>query len=119
MKQILLTTKKNAVPLEKTVEAYLVKHIGILGGKAYKFKSDNNRGVSDRLCVMPFRVIVFVEVKRPGGKPTALQLKFKEDMRKLSHFAIIVDNKEAIDRFIIRLKKYLAKEEERFVKGEA
>ena len=57
---------------ESQVEQYLVKKISALGGKAWKFVSPGNAGVPDRLITYNSRSF-FVEVKRPGGKPRALQ----------------------------------------------
>lgn len=58
---------------EKQIEAYLVKKIKQLGGRAYKFVSPGNAGVPDRILVLPGGKIVFAELKKPGGKTTPLQ----------------------------------------------
>ena len=38
---------------EKEIEAYFVKRVAELGGKAYKFRSVTQRGVADRIACMP------------------------------------------------------------------
>lgn len=58
--------------IENQVENYLIKKVSALGGKAWKFVSPGNAGVPDRLITYNSRAF-FVEVKRPGGKPRALQ----------------------------------------------
>lgn len=58
---------------ESQIEAYLVKKIKQLGGIAFKFVSPGNAGVPDRLVVLPGGKIIFVELKKPGGKTTPLQ----------------------------------------------
>jgi Holliday junction resolvase len=69
-------------PLEKDIEARLVKLVKRHGGAAYKFNSVNNRSVPDRVCIFSGKTF-FVEVKRPGKKLTANQeIKIKE-MRSL------------------------------------
>ena len=74
---------------KKGVEADFVKKVRLAGGKAYKFTSENNRGVSDRLVVFPGQVW-FVEIKRSSGKLTPLQEKFKDYIRGLglNHFVV-------------------------------
>lgn len=62
-----------ARPLESAVERRLVSYVESVGGVAYKFSSPANRGVPDRLCLMPCGEIFFVEVKRPGEQLRALQ----------------------------------------------
>lgn len=61
--------------LERDIEKYLVKRIKAIGGQCYKFVSPQNRGVSDRIVLLPNRV-VFVEVKTEKGKMTMLQQLF-------------------------------------------
>lgn len=59
--------------LEKEIEAHLVKRMKGIGGECYKWSSPGNRGVPDRICIFPNGVVVFVELKRPGKRPTKLQ----------------------------------------------
>lgn len=80
------------------VEKDFVLAVKKAGGKAYKFTSENNRGVSDRLVLFPGQVW-FVEIKRDNGKLTPLQVFFKETViqLKLNHF--VVYGKKDIDKF--------------------
>lgn len=71
--------------LEKDVEAYLVKKIKALGGLCYKFRSPTQRGVADRICVLPWGDVWFLEIKRDGGKMTTLQQDHREQL--LANFA--------------------------------
>jgi hypothetical protein len=87
--------------LEKEIEAYFVKSVKSLGGKAYKFNSLSNRGVSDRIAVLPNGETWFVELKRDGGKLSALQKLFAEDMRKLNQNYACLWNKENVDRWTL------------------
>lgn len=86
--------------LEKQIEAYFVKRVKELGGKAYKFNSPSNRGVSDRIAVLPNGQAWFVELKRPDGKLTALQTLFAEDMRKMGQRYACLYSKEDVDQWI-------------------
>jgi len=88
--------------LERDIEAYLVKRVKSLGGMAYKFVSPSNRGVADRLVVLPGQ-IWFVEVKQESGRLTALQALFMEQMRRMGHNAIVVWSKEDVDKWVANL----------------
>jgi hypothetical protein len=85
--------------LEREIEAYFVKSVKSLGGIAYKFNSLSNRGVSDRIVCLPNGETWFVELKRDGGKLSALQKLFAEDMRKLNQNYACLWNKENVDRW--------------------
>ena len=85
--------------LESEIEAYFVKSVKSLGGIAYKFNSLSNRGVSDRIVCLPNGETWFVELKRDGGKLSALQKLFAEDMRKLNQNYACLWNKENVDRW--------------------
>lgn len=88
---------------EKQVEAYLVKRVKAIGGKAYKFVSPGNVGVPDRL-VCWHRIAVFAELKAPGKKPSAQQRAKHRELRALG-FAVFgcVDSYEDVDMLILLL----------------
>jgi hypothetical protein len=86
--------------LEKQIEAYLVKRVRELGGIAYKFVSPSNRGVADRLVVLPGGVVWFVEVKTQGGRLAPLQKLFIEDMQRLEQNVTVLWSKEDVDAWI-------------------
>ena len=79
-----------------------MKRVKALGGHAYKFVSPSNRGVADRLVVLP-GVVWFVEVKAEGGRLSPLQTLFIEQMKRLDQNVIVVWNKEDVDRWIASL----------------
>ena len=86
--------------LEKDIEKYLVKCVAQAGGKAYKFVSPSNRGVSDRIVCLPDGTTHFIELKRPGGKISPLQAMFARDMDQLNQNYEVLWSKEEIDRWI-------------------
>lgn len=57
---------------ERSIENYLVKKVKELGGRAYKFNSNGNAGVPDRLVVLTNRIF-FVELKTAIGVLSPLQ----------------------------------------------
>lgn len=89
-------------PKESSVETYLVQRVKALGGKCLKFTSPGTAGVADRLIILPYR-IGFLELKRLGEEPNALQQKFIRDMRKLFQKADWTDRVEGVDRFLEEL----------------
>jgi hypothetical protein len=84
--------------LEKEIEKYLIQKVKAKGGIAYKFVSPQNRGVCDRIVVLPGRV-VFVEVKQPKGKLTELQKRFEETIVGYGLEYICVWDKEDVNAF--------------------
>ena len=80
--------------LEKDVEAALVRRVKALGGLCEKFTSPGRRSVPDRIVTMPDGQIIFVELKRPGGKPTDAQLKDHANRRELGCDVRVIDNLE-------------------------
>lgn len=82
---------------ESTIEAYLRDRVKALGGKAYKFVSPGNVGVPDRLVCLPGGRVVFVELKAPGKKPTALQNTQQRRLAELGFLVLTLDSKKKID----------------------
>ena len=85
--------------LERDIERYFVKSVQSLNGVAFKFNSLSNRGVSDRIVCLPNGETWFVELKKEGGKLSALQKIFAEDMRKLKQNYVCLWNREQVDRW--------------------
>jgi hypothetical protein len=88
------------IVLEKQVERYLVKKVEAVGGKAYKFTSPGRGGVADRIVCLPDGSTWFVELKTAGGKMSALQLIFAEDMRRMKQNYTVLWSKEDVDAYL-------------------
>lgn len=89
---------------EKVLERKLCKRVKELGGHAYKFVSPNQRGVPDRLCILPNGKTVFVELKTTGKKPTKLQELCMNELRELGQICEVVDSSEKLDNLISQLE---------------
>ena len=85
--------------LEKHIEKALVKKVKSLGGLCEKYTSPSRRAVPDRLVSMPGGDIIFVEVKRPGGKVTEAQQRDHDRRRALGFKVMVVDNLKSVEIF--------------------
>jgi len=90
--------------LEKDIETALCKAIRKLGGIPYKFTSPANRSVPDRLCVMPYGVVVFIECKRPKATTTQLQQATIDKLKLLGHRATTVSTLAEVNRVILWIR---------------
>ena len=74
----------------------LRKQVERMGGKFMKFTSPGNDGVPDRIAILPGGRVWFVELKREGEKPTAVQKWQLEQLRKMGcNVALITGKQEA------------------------
>lgn len=64
--------KVSEVIRERDIEAKVVKWAKDNGWLTYKFVSPSQRGVPDRIFIKG-GIVVFIEFKAPGKKPTQLQ----------------------------------------------
>jgi hypothetical protein len=87
---------------ESAVEKYLVSEVEKCGGLCPKFSSPSNRGVPDRLMLLPGGLIVFVEVKAPGKRPTELQRFWLERLELLGFSTAVVDSRETVREAVQR-----------------
>lgn len=87
---------------EAEIERYFVKSVKALGGFAYKFRSVSQRGVADRIACMPNGEAWFVELKKPGGRLSALQEIFAEEMQHTKQHYACLWSKECVDEWLTR-----------------
>lgn len=85
--------------LESKIEKALVARVKALGGKCEKFTSPGRRAVPDRIVLLPGGRVVFVELKAPNKKPTALQLLDHVERRALGFDVRVIDSLEAANAF--------------------
>ncbi|MGG4397223.1 VRR-NUC domain-containing protein [Paenibacillus thiaminolyticus] len=85
---------------ESTLERRLVREVRRIGGRAPKWVSPGNRGVPDRLVILPGGRTVYVEMKAPGKPLQPLQQKWAKTLRQLGHEVYKIDSNDDIDRFI-------------------
>lgn len=92
-------------PKEKEVEAYLVRRVREIGGKAYKFTSPSQRGVPDRIVILRNCMPVFVELKAHGGRLSELQKLEISFLLEMGQNACVCVGKEGVDELIETLKE--------------
>jgi hypothetical protein len=90
---------------ESEVENHFVWTIERMGGKTYKFTSPGRKGVADRIACLPDGSTWFVELKTKGGRLSALQKLFADDMARLQQNYACLWTKEQIDDFTAALPR--------------
>jgi hypothetical protein len=91
---------KKRKPLEKDIERKIVQYAKTLGCRCYKFTSPAHRSVPDRIILTPHGVVGFLEVKRPGGKPTEAQAHEMQSMADKNAMVVWADSFEKAKQFI-------------------
>lgn len=86
--------------LEKNIEKELRQAVIKNGGLCLKFVSPSMAGVPDRLVLMPYGKLGFVEVKQKGKKPRPLQLMRLKQLTKLGYPCFVLDEVEQIGGII-------------------
>ena len=81
---------------EKEIEQALVKQVKRRGGICPKWVSPSFVGVPDRLIFLPNGKFGMVEVKRPKGKPRALQVSRHRLFERLGFTVYVIDRIEMI-----------------------
>lgn len=99
---------KKPRPRERDVEKYLSKKIYKLGGLCYKWRAQDNKGVPDRVCMLPWIGLFLVEVKAAGGSTTRLQ-EFTFNRMKKAGGAVFVayghDGVDALVEFMLKTRE--------------
>jgi hypothetical protein len=93
---------------ERDIEQHLVKRVKALGGEVRKVQWIGRRGAPDRLVMLPdpgpgkgvFNNAWWVELKAPGVKPEAHQLREHVRMRAMGQRVLVIDSIEAVERLL-------------------
>jgi hypothetical protein len=93
-------THRNDSLLERDVERHLVKRVAEMGGRCFKWVSPGHAGVPDRIAILPGGRVAFIELKRPGQKPRALQQAMLNILNGLGCRTACLDTREAVDAFL-------------------
>jgi len=98
---------------ERDIERHLVKRVKELGGEVRKVVWQGRRGAPDRLVMLPAlrpdatgcytprpNGLYWVELKAPGVKPEAYQLREHERMRKMGQRVVVIDSIEGVEELL-------------------
>lgn len=94
---------------EKTLEARLRRETARRGGMCVKLTSQFQRGLPDRLLLMPGGRAAFCELKSTGRRPTPLQLECHRRLRALGFAVRVADSTEGLDALLRELDAGAAK----------
>lgn len=89
---------------EKHIEQKLVAAVKGMGGRALKLVSPGYDGMPDRLVLMPYGRMAFVEVKAPGMKPRPLQSRRHEMLRNLGFLVYVLDEERQIQQILKEIR---------------
>lgn len=82
---------------ESVIETYLREQVAKHGGAAYKFVSPGHKDVPDRIVLLPFGEIIFVELKATGKSATPAQAREHERLRALGFRVEVINGKFGVD----------------------
>lgn len=80
---------------ERELEKQLIDEVKKRGGMCEKWVS-GTVGWPDRIVILPDGKVAFVEVKRPGEKPRAIQVHRHKQLRKLGMAVYVLDATDQI-----------------------
>lgn len=98
---------------ERDIERHLVKRVKELGGEVRKVQWVGRCGAPDRLVMLPKQSpeeaqfpfgrkarTTWVELKAPGVKPEAHQLREHERMRAMGQRVVVIDSIEGVEELL-------------------
>lgn len=85
---------------EKEIENYLKNKVKSMKGIAIKLNSMSMSGLPDRMVLLPKGIILFVELKRPGGKARPLQLVTHRLLKNLGFEVYVIDSKKQVEEVL-------------------
>ena len=85
---------------ERHIEQKLCTKVKAMGGIAIKINSLSMTGLPDRLVLLPGGKALFVELKAPGKKMRALQVKRKGQLEGLGFLVYCIDDVKQINKIL-------------------
>lgn len=85
---------------ESRIEAYLTKKISEIGGVCRKWVCPGRKGVPDRICILPYGTIYFIECKALKGKLSPLQKLEIEVLKSLDCNVLVLSSYNEVDNFL-------------------
>ena len=95
---------------ERDIERHLVRRVKAMGGEVRKVQWVGRRGAPDRLVMLPSFTRedgglnplspIWVELKAPGVKPEAHQLREHERMRRMGQRVAVIDSIAGVEELL-------------------
>ena len=85
---------------EKAIERYLVERIKDIGGICLKYSNPNRVGYPDRVCLLPWGVTIWVELKSKGQALRTIQRQRIQEMARIGHPVFVCDSKAEVDNML-------------------
>lgn len=103
---------------ERDIEKYLVDRVKAMGGEVRKVSWIGRRGAPDRLVMLPSRdkhvreiagfsmpfhkppATIWVELKAPGVKPEAHQLREHQRMTDMGQLVVVIDSLAGVEALL-------------------
>ena len=90
---------------ESEIEAHLVRRVNEIGGEVRKVKWIGRTGAPDRVVMLPvghwrWNHTIWFELKAPGVKPEAYQLREHERMRAMGQRVVVIDSIEGVGELL-------------------
>ena len=86
--------------LEKDIETRLKRGVEQAGGLCLKWVSPGCTGVMDRIVLLPGGRVIFVELKKPGGRLSERQKHMAYELRKRGMEVRDIRDTESVDLFL-------------------
>lgn len=112
MKKSIENITNHAEVSEKAIEKYLVKRTKEIGLLCLKYSNSNTVGYPDRIVLLPYSGIIWVELKSKGEKPTKLQQIRHEELRAAGQEVFVIDSKDGVDDLVNKIEWITRKEDE-------
>ena len=92
---------------EKNIEAKLTQTVKSMGGLCPKFISSGFNGMPDRIVLLPYCKIAFIELKSPGKELRPLQVRRKRQLEALGFSVYCIDEPEQIGGILNEIQGHL------------
>ena len=92
---------------EKNIEAKLTQTVKSMGGLCAKFISPGFNGMPDRIVLLPYCKMAFIELKAPGKELRPLQVRRKRQLEALGFSVYCIDEPEQIGGILNEIQGHL------------